>query len=618
MQPRSLHTTLIKKLRTLPRTGQQSPDQNPNVNAAKQEFEALKKRLEQSGDILSTYKAQLDLLGGSYQNLQHGLSLLSAQQEDYNKKIVNLVKNVTLFDQVEKSIAKTLGITTKQSFELSKSTDSYLNSLRISRDELDKYRSTLNKILPLQAKNLGSLTDYNSVLFESQQLLQDFQGLTADQAAAYTLYTEGAGKNIASQLTATQNLAKFWETTTGQVGAFNAILTEIGSLSADIRSEYSRIPGNLELAVLKSKALGMSMAELDSIGTSLLDIEQSVGKEIEFQLISGRRLVDIQGRSLTNRYREAKALGDGVKMTEVMNDLFETQGDLIEKGSYYDKKALADALGIEVQSLVLAKEKYELNKKLAASQKQTFEQFNALTGEQQAKIQLEYENALKKDGSDVATEQLKAIQALKTKENDLKPPADRTAMYLQSIVDNGIALKKGTYNPFESKTFADTIAQSFSRQITESAVIAGGLGYSQTLTKLINADTALVTNIGKLIPGVDLLVNKITELVGRLKGFMPTVGTGKVDNKDAVIVNDGIVRFHPSDKFMRVNDSTMIAGTSIDGNKKLATALAGGGMDMGKLVQAIQTAFAGVKVTVNVDPMQIDREIKFRTATINV
>jgi hypothetical protein len=40
-------------------------------------------------------------------------------------------------------------------------------------------------------------------------------------------------------------------------------------------------------------------------------------------------------------------------------------------------------------------------------------------------------------------------------------------------------------------------------------------------------------------------------------------------------MGDGIVRFHPNDKFMKVNDSTMIAGTNVNGNKDLARSISG-------------------------------------------
>ncbi len=48
------------------------------------------------------------------------------------------------------------------------------------------------------------------------------------------------------------------------------------------------------------------------------------------------------------------------------------------------------------------------------------------------------------------------------------------------------------------------------------------------------------------------------------------------ERKSFTSINDGVVKFHPQDKFMKVNDSTMIAGTNVNGNKELAHAITGG------------------------------------------
>ncbi len=51
------------------------------------------------------------------------------------------------------------------------------------------------------------------------------------------------------------------------------------------------------------------------------------------------------------------------------------------------------------------------------------------------------------------------------------------------------------------------------------------------------------------------------------KFSQPTEGT------TPTTYNDAVVKFNPKDKFMKVNDGTMIAGTSVNGNKDLANAL---------------------------------------------
>ncbi len=694
----NLANSLIAYLRTFPRNGQ-TPEDPERYKDSKQQKRDTKTYYNQLPDYLAKlaeYEPILATLDNSINNLQRGLSNVAKVQTEYNASLVTAIKDLTLFDEIESKIAKTLKITTKQSITLSNVYDGYSKTLRLSRKEIDKYRTGLDSILPMQSENLSKLSQesddkkqligYTDALMMSQQHLQQYQQLTAEQSRDYLLYTEGAGKNIGSQLLATQELAEAWTTATGQTGVYNTILQEVSSLSTEIRSEYSRMGGNLEIAVLKSKQLGLSMADLDKIGTNLLNIEESVGKEIEYQLISGRRLVDTNGRSLTMRFREAKMMGDGIKMAETMNDLVATQGDIIEKGSFLQKKGLADALGMSVEQLIVAKQRLEINKKVAAASGMDFEKFSSLTKkEQQEQIDLfkkaEMVKAKSNDPEDIkqgvvdsAKASISAIESLQKKEIDLQTPAEKSAIALESIRDHGIKIQRGQISvdemkkSFKPSTFTATVEQTQLMQSTTERVNAAmlrSIGSYQNLITVVDATKTSLDSFSKLDPIMESIVtgtesilksilDKIKEKLGiekqepvpkptpglgagMIQETVNTVGTGK----DALIMKDGLIKFHPSDKFMQVNDSAMIAGTSIDGNKKLAKSISGGGVDMNKMVAAIQTAisnltkpsaagvdmnkmvaaiqtaFAGVQITVNVDPMKIDREIKFRTATIN-
>ena len=72
--------------------------------------------------------------------------------------------------------------------------------------------------------------------------------------------------------------------------------------------------------------------------------------------------------------------------------------------------------------------------------------------------------------------------------------------------------------------------------------------------------------IGSVVPVVGTLIG------GLIGGALGAWGGGKLADLDTYGVNDGVV-FNPKDKFMKVNDSTMIAGTNENGNKSLAKAI---------------------------------------------
>jgi len=62
-----------------------------------------------------------------------------------------------------------------------------------------------------------------------------------------------------------------------------------------------------------------------------------------------------------------------------------------------------------------------------------------------------------------------------------------------------------------------------------------------------------------------------------------------VDDAKDVTINDGIIRFNPKDKFMKVDDVTMIAGTNAGGNRALANQLSSNG--------EIKHTFDDIKIT---------------------
>ena len=72
--------------------------------------------------------------------------------------------------------------------------------------------------------------------------------------------------------------------------------------------------------------------------------------------------------------------------------------------------------------------------------------------------------------------------------------------------------------------------------------------------------------IGSVVPVVGTLIG------GLIGGALGAWGGGKLADLDTYGVDDGVV-FNPKDKFMKLNDSTMIAGTNENGNKELARAI---------------------------------------------
>lgn len=119
--------------------------------------------------------------------------------------------------------------------------------------------------------------------------------------------------------------------------------------------------------------------------------------------------------------------------------------------------------------------------------------------------------------------------------------------------------------------------------------IAGGVG--KTLGKSLLKKIPIVGLLAGLGFGATRLMEgdwkgALGEVASGAASLIPGVGTAAsvaidaglaardMSNEDAD-VNDGVIKFNKKDKFMKVNDSTMIAGTNENGNKALAKALMG-------------------------------------------
>lgn len=128
------------------------------------------------------------------------------------------------------------------------------------------------------------------------------------------------------------------------------------------------------------------------------------------------------------------------------------------------------------------------------------------------------------------------------------------------------------------------------------AAIGGAIGGA-----LVAATTAGSTGegIGDVVGGAigSALGTLLDPVIGPLGTYLGgTLGTylggtiGKMfagDNKKVIKEDDAVIKFNDNDKFMKVNDSTMIAGTNAGGNRKLADSLAGNNASIPSVVGSI-------------------------------
>lgn len=288
---------------------------------------------------------------------------------ELNQSLANtyagLVKPALYFENRLSKLNKGFGITSAASQKLVKSLeqtqknyDGSTRKLRSTNEELMQYAINIKNILPtLNQVSVADNARYQSLL-DVQKIMSENVGMSEEMANSYTLYAQQSGKHATAQLRFAKTFAESVDPD-GTIGAFGMITNEIATAGSEIQLQYGRLPGSLERSVMKAKKFGFALADVAAIGEKMLDVESSTGDELEYQLLTGRRLVNQQGESLTQKFREAALTGNMTKSAEALNTIIEQEGETLTK-NVLARKQMAKTLGMDEKALAAALQKKKI------------------------------------------------------------------------------------------------------------------------------------------------------------------------------------------------------------------------------------------------------------------
>ena len=566
---------------------------------------------------------------------QIGLNKLIGIFDDVAAKGVTLTKQATFLEQRNKELSKSFKLNAKEAGEVGAAYDDMSQNLATGGEEVRKMALRIDKLMPGMSKMITGTSKLNKFsstfrdeLFQTNAILVDHLGLTAEQAEKYQMLAAATGQSSMQMVGATKAFADEFEKNTGLAGQFGNILEGVANLSEDIQMAYRRIPGSLQLAVAKAKLLGIEFSKIDATAEKMLNIEESVNDELNYQLISGKRLVNQNGESITQKMRMAKLSGDANAATEAMNELLESQGDVLDGNNHYAKQQLAQLTGMSVAELTRANNMKKLMVKGM--------------GEDEVKRILELDPekfaaaAAKMDKADAALFQdIRAGSTLKSTDellNDLVS-GKRTLKVVQVSEKQADAIEAARIAAIgsEAKGGAGTAAGA----ITDIA----GYGITKETVTLVGKQQATAGGMALASEGLSQLSELLPVFGEKLKGFVDDLKagistlTGKYDSsvnvkpivkEDAVMVNDGVIQFHPADKFATVPDgAALLASTSTGQLGRAVDSMTGGGksavVDPGPIAaavaSAIQSAMAGMKI--EMDGYNLAKAMEFSNRTLN-
>jgi hypothetical protein len=616
------HYILISRLKQQPRQGQTN---DPNRYKAITEFEKFKLELEAdakaigqsldglAGEIQNKFTAIFQSLTDESLSLQLGIGKLANVFDETTKSATALVQQATWLEQRNKNLNKSFRINSAEAAKLGQSYDKIATSLQTGGEQVRKYAQNVDKMLPGMAKMITSNEKFRNQLFMTNALLTDHLQLTEEQASGYQMYAAGVGQSSLDMLGATQQFTEQLEKATGLSGQFAATIEGVSNLTADIQMQYRKMPGNLEMAVIKAKVLGMTFDKIEAAATKMLDIESSVNDELNYQLISGKRLVDQDGESITQKLRMAKLTGDANAQTEAMNELLETQSDVLDSNNFYAKEQLAQLTGFSQAELMRAHQTKKLigagfdKDKIDDILKMKPEDF-AETAKTMNKDQTALFEKIRAAETQKTTDQLANDFYQRERTEGIRVIAgDQFAAITKSAEAILGASKTGGTGTFVQAS-ADMAKTGFNKPMVDM------LGTTQLMGGAANIVTKQLSTLGETIPLVGGKIkefgNKITAVTNKIFGSTPTATTGVTS------VNDAIIKFNPQDKIMvastdpgqlmpAVNQLTGGSNTTAVDPRPIAAAVA----------SAIQSAMSGMKI--EMDGYNLAKAMEFSNRTLN-
>jgi len=336
------------------------------VNLGTAVFDATKGFARYRAANVAMAKTLADNYGGVNQ-LNRGLDEYIGQQENLLDAYSKQMNATLVLEKRNKALQESFGINSVAAAQLSRTLMKMQEVVGGTQEQMSEYAGNIKKMLPLYTQfNKQNDGQYRSML-RIQQVITTNMQLTAAQAEAYTLYTSKAGESAETYLMLGEKLKEVLSTKMGvdkdvldTTDYMRQIVDGIAEAGSEVQLQYGKLPGNLEIATLKAKALGFSLDDLAGSGEQLLNIESSIGDELEYQLLSGRRLVDQQsGESLTNMYRQATLMGDMSKQADVLNSILETEGETLEN-NLFARQQMSKLLGIDEAQLSKALQKKKL------------------------------------------------------------------------------------------------------------------------------------------------------------------------------------------------------------------------------------------------------------------
>lgn len=232
------------------------------------------------------------------------------------KVLSEIVKLFIRGDKLTTDIAKNFGISKEQASGL-------LVTLRDTNIQLGESNFNLEQMINGQKALVETQRVITASSFsqaKNMATLTDRMGISAENAGMLLTYTQASGVEFEDIFNRVSKIAQKTNEVNGNGVTAQMIFQEVAQTSADILANFGFQFDEIGKAVGATRRFGVSLTQARNIANGLLDFEQSIGAELEAEILLGRQFNFERARALAATGDIAGATEEVLKQTQNLND----------------------------------------------------------------------------------------------------------------------------------------------------------------------------------------------------------------------------------------------------------------------------------------------------------
>jgi hypothetical protein len=328
-------------------------------------FDGLAKPLESAINNTKAYKAQLILAEREYQALINKSEELTKSEKERKQLLEDEIKAL----EKKQGRLRNIAVSLKEELTIRNMTDVLVGKVIQSFFKLDeaqtKFQNLTGGTIPMldqmnmrlissvdyiqTAASLTEQTGMNAAAIFTPDTLAaaaemvKTMGMTQEQANKAAIMSQVNGQTIDQMNDSIKQGTKEHNATNRSALAQGAIMREVYNTSTAIATSLGNSTKRITEAVARAKDLGLSLAEVDGIANSLLNVEQSIASEFEFEVISGKQINLEAARYYALTNQTEKLTAEIGKNQAIVNSF--------ASGNRIEQEAAAKALGLSRDQL---------------------------------------------------------------------------------------------------------------------------------------------------------------------------------------------------------------------------------------------------------------------------